>query len=61
MSQQSSSSKKHVYISAEQKRKLCILKKNKPEPRNNDLAFQYIIYLFIKLVINYCINQSLIF
>ena len=41
MSQQSFSSKKRVYISAEQKRELCTLKKNKPEPRNNDLALQF--------------------
>ena len=33
MSQQSSSSKKRVYITAEQKRELCILKRSKPEPK----------------------------
>lgn len=41
MSQQSSSSKKRVYITAEQKRELCILKKNKPEPKNIDLANRF--------------------
>jgi len=38
MSQQSSSSKKRVYITAEQKRDLYKLKKNKPEPKNIELA-----------------------
>ena len=41
MSQQSSSSKKRVYITAVQKRELCILKKSKPEPKNLDLANQF--------------------
>src|SRR3954454_21350931 len=42
MSQQSSSSsKKRVYITAEQKRELCEMKKNKPEPKNNELAIQF--------------------
>ena len=37
MSQQLSFSKKRVYITAEQKRELCILKRSKPEPKNIDL------------------------
>src|SRR6185369_2397759 len=41
MSQQSSSSKKRVYITAEQKCELCTLKKSKPEPKNLDLANQF--------------------
>ena len=41
MSQQSSSSKERVYITAEQKRKLCEMKKNKPEPKNNELAIHF--------------------
>ncbi|CAJ0856542.1 857_t:CDS:1, partial [Entrophospora sp. SA101] len=41
MSQQSSSSKKRVYITAVQKRELCMLKKSKPEPRNIELANQF--------------------
>src|SRR6185369_2261013 len=41
MSQQSSSSKKCVYITAVQKRELCMLKKSKPEPRNIELANQF--------------------
>src|SRR3954453_24182385 len=40
MSQQSLS-KKRVYITAEQKCELCKLKKNKPEPKNIELANQF--------------------
>ena len=44
MSQQlssSSSSKKRVYITAEQKRELCLLKQTKPQPKNIELAQKY--------------------
>jgi hypothetical protein len=40
MSQQLSS-KKRFYITADQKREICLLKKNKPEPKNIDLAKQF--------------------
>ena len=38
---QSSSSKKRVYITAEQKREICLLKKAKPQPKNIELADKY--------------------
>lgn len=41
MSQELSTSKKRVYITAEQKLELCKLKKNKPEPKNIELANQF--------------------
>jgi hypothetical protein len=43
MSQQQSSSsiKKRVYITAEQKRELCLLKQTKPQPKNIELAQKY--------------------
>ena len=41
MSQQSYFSKKCVYITAEQKCELCKLKKNKPEPKNIELAVRF--------------------
>jgi len=37
----SSSSKKRVYITADQKKEICLLKRNKPEPKNIDLATQF--------------------
>ena len=42
MSQQLSSSfKKRVYITAEQKRELCLSKQTKPQPKNYELAKKY--------------------
>ena len=42
MSQSSSSSlKKHVYITAEQKHELCLMKQKKPQPKNIELAQKY--------------------
>jgi hypothetical protein len=42
MSQQLSSSfKQRVYITAEQKRELCLLKQTKPQPTNVELAQKY--------------------
>src|SRR6185369_10619531 len=39
--EQSSSSKKRNFITAQQKREICLLKKNKPEPKNVELAARY--------------------
>jgi hypothetical protein len=41
MSQEQSSSKKRTFITAQQKREICLLKKNKPEPKNVELAARY--------------------
>ena len=41
MFQSSSSLKKHVYITAEQKCKLCLMKQKKPQPKNIELAQKY--------------------
>lgn len=41
MSQQLSSFKKRVYITAEQKRELCLSKQTKPQPKNYELANKY--------------------
>ena len=41
MSQQLSSFKKRVYITAEQKRELCLSKQTKPQPKNYELATKY--------------------
>ena len=41
MSQKQSSSKKRNFITAQQKREICLLKKNKPEPKNVGLAARY--------------------
>ena len=39
--EQSSSSKKRNFITAEQKREICLLKRNKPQPKNVELAVKY--------------------
>ena len=38
---QPSSSKRRNFTTAEQKREICLLKRNKPQPKNVELAAQY--------------------
>src|SRR4051812_35149158 len=34
-------SKKRTFFTAEQKREICLLKRNRPQPKNTELALQY--------------------